>query len=118
MTCLLFPGRHLLNTAFQAQYLRSIVQMPLAALDFLAAPAGDLAPINQIIFAITSANQAHSRYNPIPLHVRAIGVDRFARPFEMTFGISYRIIAIPHYQPTPALPATPCAKSRSRRKAT
>lgn len=103
MTCLLFPGRHLLNTAFQAQYLRSIVQMPLAALDFLAgpAPAGDLAPINQIVFAITSANQAHSRYNPIPLHVRAIGVDRFARPFEMAFGISYRIIAIPHYQPTP-----------------
>lgn len=102
MTTLLFPGRHLLNSAFQAQYLRSLIKMPLAQLPFLNGrlpPA--TAPINQIIFAITSANQQHARYNPIPFYVRAIGVDRFARPLEMTFSISYRIIGIPHYRPTP-----------------
>lgn len=102
MTVLLFPGRHLLNTAFQEQYLRGLLRMPLAALPFVdehRPTAGT--PIDQIVFAVTSANQQHARYNPIPFHVRAIGVDRFARPLEMTFGIQYRIIGIPHYPPTP-----------------
>lgn len=101
MTILLFPGRHLLNTAFQDQYLRGILQIPLEQLNFWEGqfPAG-ADPIDQVIFAITSANQEHSRYNPIPFHGRAIGVDRFARPFEMTFAIRYRIVGIPHYHPT------------------
>ncbi len=102
MTILLFPGRHLLNTAFQEQYLRGLLRMPLAALPFLDERRSTTAtPIDQIVFAVTSANQQHARYNPIPFHVRAIGVDRFARPLEMTFGIQYRIIGIPHYPPTP-----------------
>lgn len=99
---MLFPGRHLLTTAFQARYLRGLLQMPLAQLPFLHGrlpPTHE--PIDQILFAITSANQQHSRYNPIPFYVRAIGVDRFARPLEMTFGINYRIVGIPHYRPTP-----------------
>lgn len=102
MTVLLFPGRHLLNTAFQEQYLRGLLRMPLTALPFVDAqrPATGT-PIDQIVFAVTSANQQHARYNPIPFHVRAIGVDRFARPLEMTFAIQYRIIGIPHYPPTP-----------------
>ncbi|MGB4872730.1 MAG: methyltransferase domain-containing protein [Candidatus Promineifilaceae bacterium] len=102
MTFLLFPGRHLLNTSFQARYLQQILQMPLAQLTFLAgAPPPASGPLDQVVFAITSSNQAGSRYNPIPLHVRAIGVDRFIRPFEATLSVHYRIIGIPHYQPTP-----------------
>ena len=102
MTHLLFPGRHLLNTAFQAHYLRGILQMPLTQLSFLeGTPTPNLPPIDHIVFAVTSSNQAHSRYNPIPFYVRAIGVDRFARPLEMTFAVHYRIIGIPHYKPTP-----------------
>lgn len=102
MTTLLFPGRHLINTAFQADYLRQIVQVPLAELPFLDGPAPPAAPpVDHIIFAVTSANQQHSRYNPIPFHVRAIGVDRFARAFEMAFGVRYRIIGVPHYRPNP-----------------
>ncbi len=103
MTYLLFPGRHLLNTAFQERYLRTILQMPLAELDFWQGAPWPSAskPLDHIIFAVTSANQANSRYNPIPFHVRAIGVDRFARPMEMTFGVRYRIIGIPHFRPTP-----------------
>ena len=102
MTYLLFPGRHLVTTAFQENYLRRVIGMPLAELDWLdQAPPPALPPIDQIVFAITSANQEHSRYNPIPLHVRAIGVDRFARSLEMTFGLRYRLIGIPHYRRTP-----------------
>ncbi len=102
MSSLLFPGRHLLNTAFQSQYLQRLLQIPLDQLPFFDGfQPKSVEPIDQIVFAITSCNQAHSRYNPIPFHVRAIGVDRFARSLEMTFDISYRIIGIPHYRPTP-----------------
>lgn len=102
MTYLLFPGRHLLNTSFQDQQLRQILQLPLDLLSFWEGQVPALTtPLDQIIFAVTSANHQHSRYNPIPFHVRAIGIDRFARTYEMTFGIRYRIIGIPHYPPTP-----------------
>lgn len=102
MTYLLFPGRHLLNTSFQADYLRRVLQMPLDHLDFLPGPRPPQArPLDQVIFAVTSSNQSHTRYNPIPFHVRAIGVDRFIRPFETTLAVHYRIIGIPHYHPTP-----------------
>ncbi len=102
MSYVLFPGRHLLNTAFQGRYLTGILQMPPERLLFLdGRPPANTEPIDQVIFAITSANQEHSRYNPIPFHVRAIGVDRFARTLELTLGIRYRIMGIPHYRPTP-----------------
>ena len=102
MTTLLFPGRHLLNTSFQARYLRGVLQMPLANLAFLDDKAPAItAPTDHIIFAITSSNQQHSRYNPIPFHVRAIGVDRFARSLERAFDFDYRIVGVPHYPPTP-----------------
>lgn len=102
MTILLFPGRHLLHTNFQAAYLRGVLQMPLSSLNFLqgsAPPEGE--PVDQIVFAVTSNNQQHSRYNPIPFYVRAIGVDRFARSLEQAFSFSYRIVGVPHYGPTP-----------------
>ena len=102
MAYLLFPGRHLLNSAFQARYLRGVLQMPPEELQFWGHAAAALTqPLSHIIFAVTSANQQHSRYNPIPFHVRAIGLDRFARDLEMSLGIQYRIFGIPHYDPTP-----------------
>ncbi len=58
-------------------------------------------PIDQIVFALTSANQQNSRYNPIPFYVRALGVDRFAQSLEAAFDCRYRMIGIPHYPPTP-----------------
>lgn len=102
MTILLFPGRHLLNTTYQAHYLRQLLQMPLDQLDFWQGkrPLSN-SPIDQIIFAVTSANQQNARYNPIPFYVRALGVDRFAQGLEAAFGCRYRIIGIPHYPPTP-----------------
>ena len=102
MSTLLFPGRHLVNTAFQARYLEGILHAPQDALSFLGPPPpAGLPPADAIIFAITSANQQHTRYSPVPFHVRAIGVDRFARALEQTSAFSYRIVGIPHYRPTP-----------------
>jgi hypothetical protein len=99
---LLFPGRHLLNTTFQERYLFQVLKTPLGRLRFLdnVRPAFD-SPFERLIFAVTSANQAHSRYNPIPFYVRAIGVDRFARQLQAMLGIQYRILGIPHFDPTP-----------------
>ena len=102
MTILLFPGRHLLNTNFQAGYLQSVLQMPLSQLDFLGGQAPPAStPVDHVVFAVTSSNQQHSRYNPVPFHVRAIGVDRFARSLERAFDFDYRIVGVPHYGPTP-----------------
>ena len=105
MTILLFPGRHILQTNFQEQYLRTIVQTPLDQLQYLP---GSLprtqssidTPIDIIIFAVTSANHQFTRYNPIPFHIRAIGIDRFASDLAVDFRIGYRIFGIPHYAPT------------------
>jgi SAM-dependent methyltransferase len=52
---------------------------------------------DEVIFAITSANQENSRYNPIPFHIRAIGVDRFARKLQEHMKFRYRVLGIPHY---------------------
>lgn len=81
---LLFPGRHLTSTCFQAEYLRRVVR-----------------PGDHLVFAITSCNESRSRYNPIPFHVRAIGVDRFAREVCRELGVRCSIFGIPHQKPTP-----------------
>jgi hypothetical protein len=87
MMNLLFPGRHILHTRFQERYL----------IDHLRSAARR---IDRVVFAITSANQSHSRYNPLPLHVRAVGVDRFARGLKDACGVECRIVPIPHFNPT------------------
>ena len=76
---LLLPARHL---GFSRRQVRDIDAL-----------RGE---IDRIVFAITSANQQHSRYNPLPFHLRAIGADRLAR----ALGIPHRIFGIPHYRPT------------------
>jgi len=107
MTILLFPGRHLLQTTFQEQYLRAVVKTPLVTLNFLPGPSLQVStPIDTVVFAITSANHQFTRYNPIPFHIRAIGVDRFASDFATDFGINYRIFGIPHYAPSPRFATT------------
>lgn len=96
MSYLLFPGRHLVNTRFQAEYLKSVVAAdPLNMPGLLRSPELPADKIDQIVFAITSSNQANSRYNPIPFHARAIAVDRFAGSLEVR--VRHRIFGIPHY---------------------
>ena len=83
MSYLLFPGRHFVNTRFQEDYLKRVLtESPNTLSGFITGRIEFPAPPTEILFAITSANQQHSRYNPIPLHVRTIGVDRFACVFR------------------------------------
>src|SRR5438034_7219078 len=98
----LFPGRHLVQTRFQEDYLIALLSGDQSA------PAGIIhgkvipqeSP-REVIFAITSSNQENSRYNPIPFYIRAIGVDRFARSIQQSANFRYRIFGIPHYGQTP-----------------
>jgi len=98
MSFLLFPGRHLVNTSYQAEYLKQVLTRPPAAIPGFIAGKMPLpkAPA-EIIFAITSANQENSRFNPIPFHIRAVGVDRFARQLQSLMLFRYRVFGIPHY---------------------
>lgn len=84
MRFLFFPGRHLVNTRFQEEYFFRHVRPP----------------VEHLVFAVSSCNQSHSRYNPIPFHTRAIGVDRFARGLAPVLGVRYSIWGIPHHRPT------------------
>ena len=98
-------GRHELftfsrdtSTRIQEQYLKRVLAGPPASLPgFLAGVAPLSKPPTEIIFAITSANQENSRFNPIPFHLCAVGVDRFARQLQADVQFRYRIFGIPHY---------------------
>ncbi|HWB60600.1 MAG TPA: methyltransferase domain-containing protein [Chthoniobacteraceae bacterium] len=98
MNWLLFPGRHLVNTKFQAEYLKRVLSCKPASLPGFLQGGNALAEApSGIVFAITSANQENSRYNPIPFHIRAVGVDRFARLLQAETPFRYRVFGIPHY---------------------
>ena len=98
MSFLLFPGRHLVNTVFQEQYLKRVLTEATASLPgFIPGSGPVVKPPTEIIFAITSANQENSRFNPIPFHIRAVGVDRFARQLQQRTPFRYRVFGIPHY---------------------
>src|SRR5664279_3641907 len=98
MTYLLFPGRHLVNTRFQEAYLaRLLSNSPEKIPELISGRSELIEPPTEIIFAITSANQENSRFNPIPFHIRAVGVDRFARQLQKQTPFRYRVLGIPHY---------------------
>src|ERR1051325_6056647 len=98
MSYLLCRARHWVNTRFQERYLRRILTTPPNQLPgFMAGRRPLSKPPNEIIFAITSANQENSRFNPIPFHVRAMGVDRFARNLRQSLSFRFRVFGIPHY---------------------
>ncbi len=100
MKYLLFPGRHLVNTRFQEEYLTRVLQVPLDRLAFHDEAAARAGLLDTVVFAITSANRENSRFNAVPFFVRAIGVDRFARGVSAALGTSYRVFGIPHFPPT------------------
>jgi SAM-dependent methyltransferase len=98
MSYLLFPGRHLVNTNFQDQYLkRLLTTKPTEVPGMIPGSCALNEPPTEVIFAITSANQENSRFNPIPFHIRAVGVDRFARELRFQQPFRYRVFGIPHF---------------------
>jgi len=64
---ILFHGRHLLHTTFQEQALGRLAQR-------LKAESGEV----EVVFAVTSANHANSRFNPVPFHYRSENADLYA----------------------------------------
>ncbi len=97
MSYLLFPGRHLVNTVFQGECLLRALTEELSSMPGFMPGRSVPSKPSEVIFAITSANQENSRYNPIPFHIRAIGVDRFARDLQPRMHFRYRVLGIPHY---------------------
>lgn len=77
---LLVPGRHHLLTKFQFDYLSSFLgQSPGKFTDSLGRSRQVDKPIHAIIFAVTSANHSNTRRNPLPLHLRCMALEDFAR---------------------------------------
>lgn len=95
MTNLLIPGRHLITSAFMEQYLEDIFATGLEAIDIIGEWSGNK-KIEHIIIPITSANQHGSRYNPVPLYARVIGLERTMAPIREKYGVQISYIPIPH----------------------
>ncbi|GEM_PF-812096 len=105
---LLFPGRHILNTRFQEEYMAKILCRRLGAFaerDFInhppQAPEAREQTLESIIFAITSFNQDNSRFNPLPGHERMLAAYEFSRQIEETYGVSFSLVGIPDFGNTP-----------------
>ena len=92
---ILFPGRHHLLTDFQFKYLFSLIQSHCqGATDVDGVPiAADLSAntsIESLVFAVTSANHAGTRRNPLPFYLRALAIQEFSRALQLptyTYGI-------------------------------
>src|SRR3989344_7005380 len=67
MVNILFPGRHHMLTKFQYDYLKKLIKEGVGG-----------KKVNRVIFAITSADHANTRRNPIPLYLRALAIDKFS----------------------------------------
>lgn len=84
MTYLLLPGRHHLLTSFQLQYLTLATSGdPSALRDVDGRPLRLKEPIDTIIWAITSANHAHTRRNPLPANRREVAIEDLASQLDI-----------------------------------
>lgn len=81
---ILIPGRHHLLTDFQFKYLYRIIQLGLEEEpDVNGNPLGIRESVAKVIFAVTSANHANTRRNPVPFHLRAMALLDFAQELEV-----------------------------------
>lgn len=95
MAKILIPGRHLITTQFMVSYLESLLKNGLSKSTILGDWEGDGA-IDHVIIPITSANQRGSRYNPVPLYARIIGLERTMAPFRASHNLRVSFIPVPH----------------------
>ncbi len=86
MVKILFPGRHHLMTKFQLNYLNDILHSSLKDYGI------DISePVEEIIFAVTSADHSNTRRNPLPLYLRTIALEDFCKDLK----VKTRIFPIP-----------------------
>ncbi|MDQ2687526.1 MAG: methyltransferase domain-containing protein [Armatimonadota bacterium] len=99
MTYLLLPGRQIVTTRFQEEYLTSVLSQNLETLPTITGTPPQGRATN-IVFAVTSCNKSNSRYNPLPFEFRAILAYEFARDLQQKFGVRFHIFGVPHYPVT------------------
>jgi hypothetical protein len=81
---LLFPGRHHLLTNHQLEFLTLLTQGGAGALrDRHGCPLTLPSPIDSLLWAVTSANHAWTRRNPLPAHRREAAIEEFARGLDV-----------------------------------
>ncbi|UII34720.1 transferase [Fulvivirga ulvae] len=77
---LFIPGRHHILTDFQFKYLYKLVNTGLHAVkDVNGETLHYNEPVEAIIFAVTSANHAGTKRNPIPFYLRAMMIQEFSK---------------------------------------
>ena len=70
---LLIPGRHHFITEFQYKYLYRLIESGLEnETDVFGQTLNSNAPVEGVIFAITSANHSGTKRNPIPFYQRSL----------------------------------------------
>lgn len=85
MSYILFPGRHHLLTNFQFDYLNQIARDGLKNIkDIDGKSFSSDEKIDELIFAITSANYKFTRRNPFPLYQRAMAIQDFSSNLPVT----------------------------------
>ena len=95
MSTLLIPGRHLITSEFMVSYTKSLLEKGIVAHAHLGEWNGS-DKIDHIVIPITSANQRGSRYNPVPLYARIIGLERTFASFRASHKVRISFIPIPH----------------------
>ena len=84
MTTILVPGRHHILTNFQWNYLDGIIKNGLNdELDVNREPISLDDKVDNIIYAVTSANHSNTRRNPIPWHRREAAIQDFSRDLNV-----------------------------------
>lgn len=80
---LLIPGRHHLLTQFQLEYIRSILLNKPGITDIDGNELSPSAPVEALIFAVTSSNHTHTRRNPLPFYLRALAIESAFRELNL-----------------------------------
>jgi hypothetical protein len=81
---LLIPGRHLLLTHFQFEYIEKLIKEGFSSFrDVHGEKIEQKEPIDTIIFAVTSANHSNTRRNPVPFYLRALAIELMSKTFEV-----------------------------------
>lgn len=84
MTWLLLPGRHHLLTNFLHDLLIRATNSPLEEWrDLHGRRLEGFAPLQGLLWAITSANHSHTRRNPLPAGRREAAIEDFARDLPL-----------------------------------
>lgn len=85
----LFPGRHHLFTAYQAEYLGELLTKGVPDIQ------GETVKARQVVIAITSGDHSHTRRNPVAGHRRVQLADRLLADHQLS-GVVCLIADVPY----------------------